>query len=298
MDATDVTQARLDALDCRIGRLDSVVVAFSGGTDSTLLLAACLRKLGAGRVLAATADSPTLPRRELEETHQLALELGAPHEVIRTDELANRCFAENSSDRCFHCKRELFAALRAMAERDGFKYVAYGATQDDLTDFRPGLRAAEQAGAVAPLLEAGFTKQDVRDVSVLLGLRTALKPAKACLASRVPYGTRITRDNLAQVEQAENALLDELGLAQVRVRHHGDIARIEVPAGDIATLLGTGTRSRVVERLKELGFLYVTLDLAGFRSGSMNDVLQPREPHYGPGAGSHAGELGDPKERS
>ena len=273
MDAPDVTLAKLDALDRRIGGLNSVVVAFSGGADSTLLLAVCLRKLGAGRVLAATADSPTLPRRELEETRQLALELGAPHEVIRTDELANGCFAENLTDRCFHCKQELFAALHAVAQRDGFEHVAYGATRDDLGDYRPGLRAAERAGAVAPLLAAGLTKQDVRDVSAHLGLRTAHKPAMACLASRIPYGTRITEENLAQVEQAEDTLKDELGLTQVRVRHHGDVARIEVPGGDFAKLLAGDARDRVVRQMKALGFLYVTLDLVGFRSGSMNEAL-------------------------
>jgi pyridinium-3,5-biscarboxylic acid mononucleotide sulfurtransferase len=264
------------ALENVIELLHSVVVAFSGGADSTLLLAVCVRVLGPDRVLAVTADSPTLPRSELKEATALAAELGAHHLIVPTNELGDRDFAGNSPDRCYFCKRDLFAALRQVADEHGIDHLLLGATADDLGDYRPGLRAAKEAGARAPLLEAGFTKADVRELSRQLGLRTWDKPAAACLSSRVPYGTPITASTLAQVEQAEELLRCGLGLRQVRVRHHGAVARIEVGSDDLPRLFEESIRQWIGANLKQLGYTYVTVDLEGFRSGSMNEVLASR----------------------
>ena len=266
-----VDDRRVKALERIIAGLESVAVAFSGGADSTLLLAMCLRVLGAERVRAVTADSPTLPRRELEETRALAAELGAEHLLIPTAELEDERFVSNPVDRCYFCKQELFARLRQVARQKGYRHLVYGATAADLGDHRPGMRAAKEAGAVAPLLEAGFTKEDVRSLSRQLGLRTWDKPSMASLSSRFPYGTPITNEGLAQVEQAED-FLHGLGFRQVRVRHHGSIARIEVLPEDLPRLLEETTRQQVVAQLKALGYPYVALDLAGFRSGSMNEI--------------------------
>ena len=268
------TQTKIDHLKNTVTDLQSVAVAFSGGADSTLLLAICLEVLGADHVLAVTADSPTLPRSELDETSALAKELGAAHIVIATDELHHEDFASNPPDRCYFCKQELFIQIRALADRQGYKHLVYGATAADLGDHRPGMRAAKEAGALAPLLEAGFTKDDVRTLSRELGLRTWDKPAMACLSSRFPYGTTLTEKALLQVEQAEGILRQELGFTDVRVRHHDSVARIEVQPQDFARLMQESTRHRVVSELKALGYTYVALDLAGFRSGSMNEALE------------------------
>lgn len=266
--------ARVSALNDIIHSLDSAVAAFSAGADSTLLLAVCVRVLGAERVLAATADSPTLPRAELAEARRLAASLGVRHVIATTDELSQPGFAGNSSERCYFCKKELFGQLRSLADRHGMAHVVYGATADDLGQHRPGMRAAREAGARAPLLEAGFTKADVRALSQQLGLSTWNKPSAACLSSRVPYGTPIDAKRLARIEQAEQFLARDIGLRQVRVRDHGSVARIEVETGDTPRLLEEMTRRLVVERLKALGFTYVSVDLQGFRSGSMDEVLQ------------------------
>lgn len=257
-----------------ITKLESAVVAFSGGVDSTLLLNLCVRKLGSRQVMAATADSLTLPRRELAETHKIVKKLDVRHVIIPTGEMKNECFTDNPTDRCYYCKQELFIQLQKLADTNGFKHIVYGATHEDLDDYRPGIRAGEKAGARAPLLEAGLSKNDVRELSHHLGLSTADKPSSACLASRIPYGTRITKDNLSQVEQAEDLLKYEFGLPQVRVRHHGDIARIEIPPENFPRILLNNTCNQIVSGLKQLGFLYVTLDLKGFRSGSMNEIFK------------------------
>ena len=268
------TQTKIDHLKNIVTDLQSVAVAFSGGADSTLLLATCLEVLGADHVLAVTADSPTLPRSELNKTVALAKELGSRHVVIATGELADEDFASNPPDRCFFCKQELFGQIRALADRERCKHLVYGATAADLGDHRPGMRAAKEAGAMAPLLEAGFTKDDVRTLSRELGLRTWDKPAMACLSSRFPYGTTLTAKALLQVEQAEGILRQELGFTDVRVRHHDSVARIEVRPQDFARLMEEPTKHRVVSELKALGYTYVALDLAGFRSGSMNEALE------------------------
>lgn len=266
-------QAKISQLHEHITRLGSVAVAFSGGTDSTLLLAYCLKVLGPERVLAITADSPTLPRSELAEAQALAVELGARHLIVATDEMHDARFAANPPDRCYYCKQELFAHMRQVADQQGYRYLVYGATADDVGDFRPGMRAAREAGAVAPLLEAGLSKQEVRELSRQLGLRTWDKPSMACLSSRFPYGTPLTTDGLTRVERAEGILRHELGFQQVRVRDQDAVARVEVETQDLARLVQEPLRSQVIARLKALGYTYVTLNLEGFRSGSLNDVL-------------------------
>ncbi|MFO7696525.1 MAG: ATP-dependent sacrificial sulfur transferase LarE [Anaerolineae bacterium] len=266
-------QTKVQQLRNEIRQLESVAVAFSGGTDSTLLLAVSVQVLGAERVLAITADSPTLPRRELEDAEALASEIGVRQLVIETEELANPSFAQNPPDRCYYCKQELFTRMRRVADHEGFRNLIYGATAEDLGDYRPGMKAAQEAGASAPLLLAGFLKSDVRELSRQLGLRTWDKPAMACLSSRFPYGTPITGQGLTRVEQAEDLLRHELGLHQVRVRDQDTMARIEVETQDLARLVQEPARSQVIARLKALGYTYVTLNLEGFRSGSLNDVL-------------------------
>lgn len=248
-----------------------VAVAYSGGVDSTYLVAASLRALGREAVLAVTAQSETYPESELQEARELASRLGARHRIIRTDELTDERFRRNPPDRCFFCKTHLFEELWQVAREAGLPQVIYGATVDDLGDHRPGMRAAQELGARAPLVEAGLTKAEVRMLSRDLGLPTWDKPAMACLASRFPYHSSITEEGLRQVEEAEDLLRRKIGLRQVRVRHHGDVARLEVESADFGLLLEE--RDRVVEGLKRLGYRYVALDLQGFRSGSMNEAL-------------------------
>jgi len=253
--------------------LGSVAVAYSGGVDSTYLLAASLEALGTERVLAVTAVSPTYPASEQAEASALVGELGARQRFIHTAELDDPRFASNPPDRCYYCKTHLFEDLAEIARSEGLDGVVYGATQDDLGDHRPGMRAARELGARAPLLEAGLTKDEVRALSQEMGLPTWDKPAMACLASRFPYNSTITASALDAVEQAEDFLRQEMRLRQVRVRHHDNVARLEVDLCDLPLLLGGDGRERIVARLKELGYVYITVDLEGFRSGSMNAVL-------------------------
>jgi uncharacterized protein len=253
--------------------MGSLAVAFSGGADSTLVLKVALDCLPQPSVVAVIAASPTYPARELEEARSLARQLGAPVEEIETKELDDPAYVANPPDRCLYCKRELFEKVQQVARKHGLAAVADGSNADDEFDYRPGMRALDELGVRSPLKEAGIGKEQVREISRHLGLPTWDKPSMACLASRFPYGAHITRSQLKQVEAAED-FLRALGFKQVRVRHHGDIARIEVNADEIERLATKAVRAQVAERLRGLGYTYVTVDLEGFRSGSMNEPLK------------------------
>jgi len=259
--------------------MGSVLVAFSGGVDSTFLLAAALEALGPGRVLAVTADSETYPSEELEEAKKLAALLGAKHEVIHTSELDIPGYRENTSNRCYFCKQNLFEHLRPLAESGGYRHVVFGLIADDMGEHRPGVRAAKEQGVRGPLQEAGLTKEEIRALSKARGLPTWNKPSFACLSSRIAYGEPITLEKLGRIGEAER-YLRSLGIRQVRVRTHGDIARIEVEPPDMEKIVARA--AEVSERLKSLGYLYVSLDLTGYRSGSMNRSLQTGSNADGP----------------
>ncbi|MBA2450492.1 MAG: ATP-dependent sacrificial sulfur transferase LarE [Chloroflexi bacterium] len=262
---------KLDDLRAIVRGLDSVVVAFSAGADSTLVAKVAADELGQ-RALAVTSASASLAERELREALEYAEQLGIPHRVVYTDELANPAYLANPTNRCYHCKTELYTHLEELAASEGYRHVANGLNLDDLGDYRPGLQAAKEHGVRAPLQEAGLTKADVRALSKLLDVPTWDKPAMACLSSRVPYGEAITPEKLGQIDQAEQFLRD-LGYRQLRVRHHGQVARIELPAEEMLGFLSAHAEAATAY-LKSLGFLYVTLDLQGFRSGSMNEALK------------------------
>jgi uncharacterized protein len=247
-----------------------VVVAFSGGADSSLVAAAASRALGRN-ALAVTAVSPSLPRGEAEEARKIAAAVGISHRLVRTGELENRDYLANGFDRCYHCKNELYEVLGAVAVEAGGATVVSGANVDDLKDVRPGLRAAQEHGVRHPLVEAGFTKHEVRLAARELGVPSWDKPASACLSSRIAHGVTISVEMLSRVGRAE-MLLKDLGFRQCRVRVHGDVARVEVEASEISRLADEEVRGRLVSGLKELGYRYVTLDLEGFRSGSMNPL--------------------------
>jgi pyridinium-3,5-biscarboxylic acid mononucleotide sulfurtransferase len=254
--------------------MQSVLVCFSGGIDSTLVLALAERSLGE-RAVALTAVSPSLPASERADAERLASQLGARHLLVDSHELERAGYRANGPDRCFHCKSELYDIARAKADELGLAAIANGTNTDDLGDHRPGLEAARRAGVRSPLLDAGFDKADVRAAAQALGLQAWDKPAAACLSSRIPYGTSVTPERLARIGGFE-ADLKSLGLRQVRVRFHDAIARIEVPLEELSRLLEPGVRERAVEAGKRHGFSYVTLDLGGYRQGSHNEVLSGR----------------------
>lgn len=266
----EVPQLKMDKLNGILRAMDRVVVAFSGGVDSTFLLKAALDELGPDRVLAVTADSETYPSSELEEARTLALLLGSPHQVIETSELAIPGYSENTSNRCYFCKQSLFDHLLPIMTERGYHNVVYGLIADDLNEHRPGMQAAKERGVRGPLAEAGLFKEEIRTLSRERGLPTWDKPSFACLSSRIAYGERITQAKLTKIDKSE-AYIKMLGIRQVRVRTHGDIARIEVLPEQMPLLVKHF--AEVGAALKSYGYEYVTMDVFGYRSGSMNEVL-------------------------
>ena len=264
-------ELRHTALRESIASMESVIVAFSGGIDSSLIAYVAGQTLGQ-QALAVTSGSASLKRRDLELAERLAADWGLRHRVIVTDELTKSDYRANPVNRCFHCKTSLYDALERIAKEEGIATVVNGTNLDDLGDHRPGLIAADDYHVRSPFIEAKFTKKDIRELAAHLGLENAQKPQSACLSSRFPYGTAIDEAKLAQVEAAEDALAD-LGLQQFRVRHHGEVARLEVEPSDFERLLEQ--REAINEQLKNLGYRYIALDLAGFRSGALNEGLQP-----------------------
>jgi uncharacterized protein len=264
-------EAKMVAILKAMADRKGLVVAFSGGVDSTVVAKLARDALGE-RAVAVTADSESLPRSDLDEARQLAQRIGIEHLVIRHTELENEKVVRNPENRCFHCKMDLADLLKAVAEERDIGHIADGVNVSDLQEHRPGITASDQAGIWHPFIEFEVSKEELRAMAQALDLPIHDKPASACLSSRIPYGERITKEKLAQVEDAEE-FLRFLGFRHVRVRHHGDVARIEVPKDMLDHFKDPGLRDRVTKKLKELGFKYVTLDLSGYRAGSMDEVL-------------------------
>jgi uncharacterized protein len=274
-DRTEELRARETALFDRLRALPSLIVAYSGGVDSAFLAWAATRALG-DRALCVTADSPSYPERHRAMATAIARDFQLRHEIVRTTEIDQPAYRANNPDRCYHCKHELYTHLTAIAASRGIAAVADGSNADDRGDYRPGRRAAREFGVLSPLDEAGLTKDDIRELSRRAGLPTWDEPASACLSSRIPYYSEVSEQKLRVIERSEDALR-ELGFRVLRVRHHGEVARIELAKAEMPRLLEPGMMSRVDEQLRAQGFKYVAVDLRGYRLGSLNEglTLQP-----------------------